>query len=149
MAAVTPAAGVEVATWAVVAVASTAVVAASVADTTAALEVTAVGIMVAAMEVARTAGVVPLDAVTGAHMAPVAQLPPGRGRGKVIVPAPAILLRDGMGLRELTEQAGPGRPLPPGGRVVLLLAGLPETTHLMQRPQMEIGTPLARLAARL
>lgn len=143
-----------VATWVVAVAASTAVAAATEADTTVAPEVTAAGITEAApMGAAVTAAgdmadADTPDAATAVPLAPVAQLRPGLGRGKAVVPD-AMLLRDGMGLQETAPQAGPERRTRPDGRAVPKLAGRPGTSHLTQWPPTEIGILLAVPTAQL
>jgi|SRR5579872_2648060 len=142
MAAVTGVAEVEGATWVVGAEVSMGAVEALVVDITGAPEVTVAGITEAApmVEAAVIAAADTQDAVT-AHLVPVAHLQLDLGRGKAIVPD-AILLRDGMGLPEIAREAGLERRMPLVGQAVPNLADPPETSHLMQRPPMAIGTLL-------
>lgn len=143
------AAVVAAATWVAEAEASTvaAVPTAAAATMAAALERTAAAMAGAVTVVAATP-----DAAMAAHLAPVAQLHPELGAGRVAVPA-GIPLLDGMGLAEIMARAGPGQRMPPDGLVLpgpvgqVLRKALTETSPPTQRPPMAIGTPLVGLVA--
>jgi hypothetical protein len=110
-----------------------------VATTAEVLELTAAGVVTV---VAATP-----DAAMEAHLAPVAQLHPELGAGRVAVPA-GMPLRAGMGLAEIMAPAGPGQRMPPDERAVpgpvgqALRKALAQTSLPTPRPLMATGTPL-------